>query len=461
MLNQSRRRVAATPAAKVTAFGVCALVLLPLAAFRPVPKNARATQREARVYRPTLVEYGPNLIVAPDLRTADAAPQVRADAVVSTSHDDADTTFKLSAPARDRGTLNLDLKTGGDVTITGWDRAEVFVRASLGGRDWRETRVTLEPRDGEVTLQTDFIRWSNSQSTSHDFDIQVPRNFNVRLKSSGGSVSIANVSGRFSGSTGGGEITIKNANGEADLRTGGGEIKVEDSNLSGSVSTGGGVIRIVRVNGNLNGSSGSGPVIRADSQSPSSGSGLGIGIGQGGASVTGSDGRSSAIRMSSGGGDLSLPSAPNGARVTTGGGKIAIGPSGGEVYAETGGGPIHIGPASGSVAAHTGAGDVDIELKGSGSHDVEVTSGTGQVVIVAPSDLNATLELETAYTDHFGRKTRVVSDWPVSITETSEWDASHGTPRKYVRVRQNIGRGGGLIRVRTVNGDILLKRARP
>ena len=83
------------------------------------------------------------------------------------------------------------------------------------------------------------------------------------------------------------------------------------------------------------------------------------------------------------------------------------------------------------------------------------------MVIVAPTDLNATLELETAYTDHFGRKTRVVSDWPVSITETSEWDASHGTPRKYVRVRQNIGRGGGLIRVRTVNGDILLKQARP
>src|SRR5437764_8034902 len=111
---------------------------------------------------------------------------------------------------------------------------------------------------------------------------------------------------------------------------------------------------------------------------------MGVGIGQVGASVTGSYGRSSAIRMISGGGDLSLPSAPNGARVTTGGGKIAIGPSGGEVYAETGGGPIHIGPASGSVAAHTGAGDVDIELKGSGSHDVPVTSGTGQVVNVAP-----------------------------------------------------------------------------
>src|SRR5204862_3240286 len=67
VLNHSRRRVAATPAAKVTAFGVCALVLLPLAAFRPVPKNASVTQRVARVYRPTHVEYGPNLIVPRNL----------------------------------------------------------------------------------------------------------------------------------------------------------------------------------------------------------------------------------------------------------------------------------------------------------------------------------------------------------------------------------------------------------
>ena len=149
--------------------------------------------------------------------------------------------------------------------------------------DGTRTQAQLAGRDGGTDLA--ILRFDSTPSS--------------------GSVSIANVSGRFSGSTGGGEITIKNANGEADLRTGGGEIKVEDSNLSGSVSTGGGVIRIVRVNGNLNGSSGSGPVIRADSQSPSSGSGLGIGIGQGGASVTGPDGRSSAIRMSSGGGDLS------------------------------------------------------------------------------------------------------------------------------------------------------------
>ena len=165
-----------------------------------------------------------------------------------------------------------------------------------------------------------------------------------------------------------------------------------------------------------------------------------------------------AVRYSAAGGPLYLESAPNGARVTTGGGRIRIGPSGGEVYAQTGGGPIDIGPASGSVAAHTGAGDVSIELTGSDSHTVDVTSGSGEVTLVVPSDLNATLELETAYTNNHAGKTRIVSDWPLSTTETNDWDASHGTPRKYVRVRQNLGRGGAVIRVRTTNGDIELKR---
>jgi DUF4097 and DUF4098 domain-containing protein YvlB len=401
---------------------------------------------------------------------------------------DADSSFKLSAPVRSDGTLELDLKTGGGVTITSWDKPAVEVSVALKGRNWRDTRVSLRPFDGGATLESNYAGSSENHSSSHRFVIQVPRTFNVRIRSAGGSVSIENVSGRFAGNVGGGEITIRNVNGDVDLETGGGEIHVSDSNINGNVGTGGGVVRIVRVNGSLKAHSGSGPVIYTDSQDPSHG-GMGIGVGRGigkstsdggaGASattVTGANGRKTtttyvddragleygygkgAIRMDAAGGPLSLPSAPQGARVTTGGGRIRIGPSGGAVYAETGGGPIDIGPATGSVAAHTGSGDVSLQLIGAGPHDVDITSGTGRVVLVVPSDLNATLELESAYTENFGRKTRVVGDWPLSVSETAGWDDSHGTPRKYVRVRQNIGRGGGLIRVRTVNGDIELKR---
>lgn len=163
--------------------------------------------------------------------------------------------------------------------------------------------------------------------------------------------------------------------------------------------------------------------------------------------------------MTSGGGDISVPEAPDGAYVTTGGGHIRIGPSGGQVYAQTGGGPIDIGPATGSVEAITGAGDVRIQLEGAGDHSVRVASGTGDVTLDLPANLNATLDLETAYTENFHRKTRIVSDFPLTVTETSTWDDSHGgTPRRYVRARQTIGSGGNVIRIRTINGDINLRR---
>jgi hypothetical protein len=81
-------------------------------------------------------------------------------------------------------------------------------------------------------------------------------------------------------------------------------------------------------------------------------------------------------------------------------------------------------------------------------------------VLVVPRDLNATLDLETAYTNNLGHKTRIVSDVPLQTTETAAWDDSEGTPRRYVRARQTVGRGGGVIRVRTVNGDILVNQSR-
>ncbi|HMJ18501.1 MAG TPA: hypothetical protein VK478_08920, partial [Gemmatimonadaceae bacterium] len=418
----------------------------------------------------------------------------------------ADTTFQLSVPARSGGTLALDLKTGGKIILTGWDRQEVSVRASLGGRDWRATKVTLEPTAGGARLTSEFTASGSSQSSSHVFEINVPRSYNATISSSGGSVSIAGVDGTFKGQTGGGQINIEKANGEVDIQTGGGDVHVSDSHVNGNVSTGGGVVRIEGVTGNIIGESGSGPVIQSKSSGTSvrhengstlvaiatgdgdvhvgAGSGKGSGksdgtISNGGSTISYSstgggtsttthwsddDGprtgfATSGIRMRMAGGPISLAAAPDGARVTTGGGRIRIGPSGGEVYAMTGGGDIDIGPATGSVEAHTGAGDVTIELYGAGAHSVNVTSGRGQVVLVVPRDLDATLELESAYTNNLGHKTRILSDFPLQTTETADWDAREGTPRRYVRARQTLGKGGGIIRVRTVNGDVVLKRS--
>jgi beta-lactamase regulating signal transducer with metallopeptidase domain len=499
VLNGSRQRVSLSPGARRLAIVLSAIVLLPLAAFRAVPKatSSKTVNDSASTAAPV-----PSSSFSISTDAPAKSSSAKGDAIASTSNriapaivetpaTPADSSFQLSAPVKSGGTLNIDLKTGGNLVITSWDKPQVVVRASLSGRDWRRTDVRLRPYDGDATLESEFTGASENQSSHHAFEIQVPKNFNVRVKSSGGSVSITGVDGRFTGNTGGGEINIVNANGDVDLNTGGGDIRVTDSNLNGSVATGGGVVRIQRVNGNLSGSSGSGPVVYSQSTRNHSGYGYGSGNGGGkgdldvitnvsggqsttsyihldpvGKPVKGSFPTSAStgssyygIMMNSAGGDISLPSAPDGALVKTGGGRIRVGPSGGLVSATTGGGDIDVGPASGSVEAHTGAGRVAIELKGPDSHAVEVTSGKGDVVLDVPANLNATLELETAYTNNFGHKTRIVSDWPLTTTETSGWDSTNGTPRRYVRARQNIGKGGAVIRVRTVNGNIVLQKA--
>jgi len=517
VLNESRRRVSLSRGARPAAGLLAALVLIPLAAFRAVPKTDRPAGDGVASSAPKSATGAPMFsataasiesatatsTTGPATSSESAAWSTAASSPGETKFDgvrQADTTLQMSVAARSAGTLTLDLKTGGNVVITGWDQPQVAVRASLRGRDWRDTRVTLRTSDTGARLESDFAVRGNSQSTSHVFQINVPRNYNVRISSAGGSVSITGVDGKFTGQTGGGEINIQKAQGEVSIQTGGGDIHVSDSRLDGNVSTGGGVVRIEGNAGNLNGESGSGPVvymktkgatihsengvtmIDADSAEFYVGTGSGSGTGSSSISTSGSGksgsgsittstsyddeggglGRgfaASGIRMNSAGGGLSLRAAPDGARVTTGGGPIRIGPSGGEVYASTGGGSIDIGPATGSVEAHTGAGDVTIELKGGGAHSVDVTSGKGKVVLVLPRDLNATLDLETAYTNNLGHKTRIISDLPIQSTETASWDDSHGTPRRYVRARQTVGRGGGVIRVRIVNGDIVLNYA--
>jgi hypothetical protein len=158
------------------------------------------------------------------------------------------------------------------------------------------------------------------------------------------------------------------------------------------------------------------------------------------------------------GGDIDLDEVPHEARVSTGGGAIVVGRAHGAVSATTGGGDIEIGPAEGAAAATTGAGDVSINLVGEAPHPVNVSSGKGNVEIILPSNVNATLDLEVGYTKNWGKHPQIKGDWPLTVTETDDWDSRQGTPRKYVRVRQTLGKGGPVIRVRTVNGDIKLKR---
>ena len=409
------------------AWTALAALVVPLAALRPLPLRAAEAQADAA-----------GNTAGPDRR------------------------YTVNAGSGER--LEVDLEAGGSLSVGGWDQSKVEVQAHLGGRDWEGTRVSLDRVSGGVRLHAWQQGGQDNVSTSHQFVVRVPRKFDLDVSSAGGEITLADLEGEFRGHTGGGSLRLEHLKGEASLSTGGGGIRVSDSELGGRVSTGGGEVVLSRVTGGLKGSSGSGPVVYRDD-------------GSGGTAdlnhlhvhdsridfdedpAPRADG-AGLLHVTRAGGDIDLDEAPKGAELKTGGGDVTVGRSGGRVSATTGGGDIRIGPCSGSVWARTGAGEVTITIvQGDGAeHTVDVMSGTGATTLELPANLSARFELETAYTREFDGRTHIKSDFPLNLSETSDWDASQGSPRRYVRGTGTAGKGGGVIRVKIVNGDITIRK---
>ncbi len=449
VLDASRPRGVTSPRMRLAIAIAFGTILVPFAGLRPAPVASAAPAQP---------------VASPDQAPIRAVQQAPSPLVAD------DSSFERSERAAPGELLNLDLMTGGSVEIRGSDEAMVRIRVELRGRDWKETRVEVERVDGGVRVRTAHEGRSRSYSTSHKFVVTVPRRFDVRLRSAGGGLRIVGVEGSFRGNTGGGELVLERVSGRASLSTGGGDIDVSDSDLSGSVSTGGGMVLLSRVRGGLRGSSGSGPVIYGDGSDDAKlreldklqGDLQGVTVNRTGEKI--GDARatgSGMLHVRKAGDPIVLGEAPHGATISTGGGDIRVGRGAVMVDAHTGGGDIEIGPVAGSVRAGTGAGKVRVTLVDAqgAEQSVEIRSGTGQVIVELPANFNGKIELETAYTRAFGRATRIESPWDLEREETTAWESNRGTPRRFVRARGVTGSGGGIVRVNTVNGDIILRRA--
>jgi beta-lactamase regulating signal transducer with metallopeptidase domain/DUF4097 and DUF4098 domain-containing protein YvlB len=385
-----------------------------------------------------------------------------------------DSIVEKTVDAVSGGHLRITLPTGGGVIVHGWQSPSVRVHAQLGGSDWRLVRIALDRNGRDVRLSSTFTD-AGTHGTELWFEIWTPRRSDIDLSSAGGSVEISNVDGDLVGETGGGNLTIRNANGFASLSTGGGEIDIADSDLGGRVTTGWGHVSLHNVKGGIRGLTMSGPVLapvtstdnRRTVTTSHSGGCVALSIGSSVVGITVDSGNDAAPIRASGllslvkpGGSIDVASAPDGATLSTGGGHIFVDESNRVVVASTGGGDVELRRSAGDATASTGAGNVTISVVNSGGaeHNINVCDGHGRVILELPAQLDATFELETAYTDGFGRRTNIESDFSLEQSETAEWDDRQGTPRKFVRAVGKSGNGAGLIRVNTVNGDIVVRR---
>ena len=214
------------------------------------------------------------------------------------------------------GTLILDLKAGGSVTISGTGGSTVTVGYEISGRTAGCCVVEARETGAGVEIETRYRSSSRRQSSDLDIVVAVPRQFDIELDSMGGGVEIDGVEGEFTGKTMGGELILNDVQGEARLTTMGGDIRLTNSELDGSLKTMGGEVLFENVVGDVKGSSMGGNVRYKNVQRR--GGDVAGPSRTGGIDETSPD----TVQISTMGGAITVDEAPAGADVHTMGGNI-------------------------------------------------------------------------------------------------------------------------------------------
>jgi DUF4097 and DUF4098 domain-containing protein YvlB len=283
-----------------------------------------------------------------------------------------------------------------------------------------------------------------SRRFSGDFRLTVPQNIaSVKVETEGGNVDAYRLGGRLEASSGGGTIRIEEIAGATMVETGGGNISARSLGGDASLHTGGGSIRVESTNGKLTAESGGGSITVT-----SCGQGAVLETGGGSISVERCGGH---VKATTGGGSIDLGQISGPAEIETGGGSIRLTSATGAVHAETGGGSIELNGVP-CARAETGAGGIVAKfVPGNQRTDSMLETAAGDVTIYLASNLNVTvradIELANGHSIHSDfSEIRVNSeggDWPGPKSVTAEG---------------SLNGGGPLVKIRTVTGNISIRR---
>jgi hypothetical protein len=157
----------------------------------------------------------------------------------------------------------------GAIEVRSWDRPEVLVQVEKRGQDKdvvSKIEILSEQKDGKILVEarysgrTGFVSFGVYHSPSARLVASVPRNINLVLRTSDGSVLVERVKGRTEIRTGDGSIRATETSGELTAETGDGSIQIDDVNGRVEARTGDGSIRLTGTPNVLRARSGDGSI---------------------------------------------------------------------------------------------------------------------------------------------------------------------------------------------------------
>jgi hypothetical protein len=130
------------------------------------------------------------------------------------------------------GALNVDGRQNGGISVKGWDRGDILVRSQIQTQattqaeaDNLASQVRVTASGGEV--RAEGPAQGNNSHWSVSYEIFVPRQTSLALRTHNGGISIADVRGRISFEAQNGGVALKRLGGQVTGETTNGGLSVE------------------------------------------------------------------------------------------------------------------------------------------------------------------------------------------------------------------------------------------
>jgi len=130
------------------------------------------------------------------------------------------------------GTITVDGRMNGGVTVKGWDRNEIFVRAKI--QTWANTDAEAQALAGQIRIETSGANVYAEGPEMRDrrgwgvsFEVSVPRNSNLSLKAHNGGIGVSDVRGQIEFSTMNGGVSLRRLAGDVKGQTMNGGLSID------------------------------------------------------------------------------------------------------------------------------------------------------------------------------------------------------------------------------------------
>jgi len=106
-------------------------------------------------------------------------------------------------------------------------------------------------------------------------------------------------------------------------------------------------------------------------------------------------------------------------------------------------------------------GDVTAKMVGDpkkGDRGVDLSSMGGDIELTVPDGLSMEFDIDLQYTKGKQGHYKIESAFPVKVEESTEWEGHFGSKHRHICGTGSVGGGEHLIKIRTINGNITIKR---